>query len=68
MSIFLPIKLQNATKKGGENMEIKVTGTEEALKSLDRAAELIRELKDIIYELGNLRYIDIDLSETSEKE
>ncbi len=49
-------------------MEIKVTGTEEALKSLDRAAELIRELKDIIYELGNLRYIDIDLSETSEKE
>lgn len=64
----MPIKLQNATQKGGENMEIKVTGTEEALKSLDRAAELIRELKDIIYELGNLRYIDIDLSETSEKE
>ena len=64
----MPIELHNATQKGGESMEIKVTGTEEALKSLDRAAELIRELKDIIYELGNLRYIDIDLSETSEKE
>ena len=49
-------------------MEVKLIGAEEALKKLDRAAELIKELKDIIYGLGNLRYIDIDLSETSEKE
>lgn len=49
-------------------MEIKVTGTEEALKDLDRAAELIRELKDIAYRLGNLSYIGIDLSKTDEKE
>ena len=49
-------------------MEVKLIGAEEALKKLDRAAELIKELKDIIYGLGNLRYIDIDLSETHEKE
>ena len=64
----MPIKLQNATQKGGENMEIKLVGAEETLKKLDRAAELIKELKDIIYGLGNLRYIDIDLPETHEKE
>lgn len=49
-------------------MEVKLIGAEEALKKLDRAAELIKELKDIIYGLGNLCYIDIDLSETHEKE
>lgn len=64
----MPIELQNATQKGGENMEVKLIGAEEALKKLDRAAELIKELKDIIYGLGNLRYIDIDLPETHEKE
>ena len=62
------IELQNATEKGGESMEIKVTGTEEALKDLERASELIRELKDIAYRLGNLCYIGIDLSKTDEKE
>ena len=62
MSIFFRYK------KGGESMEIKVTGTEEALKDLERASELIRELKDIAYRLGNLSYIDIDLPETHEKE
>ena len=36
-------------------MEVKLIGAEEALKKLDRAAELIKELKDIIYGLGNLR-------------
>ena len=49
-------------------MEIKLVGAEETLKKLDRAAELIKELKDIIYGLGNLCYINIDLSETHEKE
>ena len=67
-SIFLLVELRNATQKGGENMEIKITGAEEALKNLDRASQLIKELKDIIYKLGNLCYADIDLSGTHEKE
>lgn len=64
----MPIESHNATQKGGETMEIKITGAEETLKNLDRASQLIKELKDIIYGLGNLRYIDIDLPETHEKE
>ena len=40
-------------------MRVVVTGTSQAIKDIERANELLKELKDICYRLGPLSFADI---------
>lgn len=40
-------------------MRLVVTGTSQAIKDIERADELLKELKDICYRLGHLSFADI---------
>lgn len=40
-------------------MRLVVTGTSQAIKDIERANELLKELKDICYRLGPLSFADI---------
>lgn len=45
-------------------MRVVVTGTSQAIKDIERANELLKELKDICYRLGPLSFADIQSEDT----
>lgn len=48
-----------AVRKGVKTMRLVVTGTSQALKDIERANELLKELNDICRRLGFLSFADI---------
>lgn len=54
--------------KGGENVEIKITGADEAIKDLARAKELIDELDRIFYKLRRISFAPIEYEQNTNDE